>query len=79
MISAIFSILLRIFRKSYGLNYKEFRGFVIVDNYAPFVFINGSDFKSAQMFTLARSEEHTSELQSHSFISYAVFCLKKKK
>ena len=25
-----------------------------------------------------RSEEHTSELQSHSFISYAVFCLKKK-
>src|ERR1051326_1890379 len=23
-----------------------------------------------------RSEEHTSELQSHSFISYAVFCLK---
>src|ERR1051326_9268506 len=28
---------------------------------------------------LDRSEEHTSELQSHSFISYAVFCLKKKK
>src|ERR1051326_8525006 len=27
---------------------------------------------------LPRSEEHTSELQSHSFISYAVFCLKKK-
>src|SRR5210317_1961941 len=26
----------------------------------------------------ARSEEHTSELQSHSEISYAVFCLKKK-
>src|SRR6056300_1589303 len=25
------------------------------------------------------SEEHTSELQSHSEISYAVFCLKKKK
>src|ERR1051326_9308347 len=25
-----------------------------------------------------RSEEHTSELQSHSFISYAVFCLKNK-
>src|SRR5210317_693444 len=25
-----------------------------------------------------RSEEHTSELQSHSEISYAVFCLKKK-
>ena len=28
---------------------------------------------------IVRSEEHTSELQSHSFISYAVFCLKKKK
>src|ERR1051326_9275730 len=27
---------------------------------------------------MRRSEEHTSELQSHSFISYAVFCLKKK-
>src|SRR5213596_3911730 len=25
-----------------------------------------------------RSEEHTSELQSHGLISYAVFCLKKK-
>src|SRR5213080_2569314 len=28
--------------------------------------------------TAGRSEEHTSELQSHSGISYAVFCLKKK-
>ena len=26
-----------------------------------------------------RSEEHTSELQSHHMISYAVFCLKKKR
>src|SRR6056300_1630599 len=30
-------------------------------------------------FISTRSEEHTSELQSHSEISYAVFCLKKKK
>src|SRR5213595_4259661 len=29
--------------------------------------------------TPARSEEHTSELQSPSVISYAVFCLKKTK
>src|SRR3546814_1381377 len=29
--------------------------------------------------THARSEEHTSELQSLMLISYAVFCLKKKK
>ena len=27
---------------------------------------------------LARSEEHTSELQSQANISYAVFCLKKR-
>src|SRR3546814_6673363 len=30
-------------------------------------------------FGMARSEEHTSELQSLMRISYAVFCLKKKK
>ena len=29
--------------------------------------------------SLMRSEEHTSELQSRGLISYAVFCLKKKK
>src|SRR3546814_9939114 len=32
-----------------------------------------------QSTTLTRSEEHTSELQSLMRISYAVFCLKKKK
>src|SRR3546814_2599969 len=31
------------------------------------------------MFEHARSEEHTSELQSLMRISYAVFCMKKKK
>ena len=35
--------------------------------------------KLRELKCLNRSEEHTSELQSHSFISYAVFCLKKKK
>src|SRR3546814_2201459 len=34
---------------------------------------------TAQAMTPARSEEHTSELQSLMRISYAVFCLKKKK
>src|SRR3546814_946604 len=34
---------------------------------------------SARRSPLARSEEHTSELQSLMRISYAVFCLKKKK
>src|SRR5213595_4071663 len=33
----------------------------------------------ALVSTATRSEEHTSELQSPSVISYAVFCLKKKK
>src|SRR3546814_4317172 len=33
----------------------------------------------AEQATDARSEEHTSELQSLMRISYAVFCLKKKK
>src|SRR3546814_6545836 len=32
-----------------------------------------------EMLVRARSEEHTSELQSLMRISYAVFCLKKKK
>src|SRR3546814_1852507 len=32
-----------------------------------------------QRVTIGRSEEHTSELQSLMRISYAVFCLKKKK
>src|SRR3546814_9044468 len=34
---------------------------------------------AATTTTAARSEEHTSELQSLMRISYAVFCLKKKK
>src|ERR1051326_9420990 len=33
--------------------------------------------RRSRMHPAERSEEHTSELQSHSFISYAVFCLKK--
>src|SRR3546814_8213058 len=34
---------------------------------------------TAQAYAIQRSEEHTSELQSLMRISYAVFCLKKKK
>src|SRR6059058_6565188 len=35
--------------------------------------------KFADLKVKGRSEEHTSELQSRNDISYAVFCLKKKK
>src|SRR3546814_2092501 len=36
-------------------------------------------FIATAAMTIPRSEEHTSELQSLMRISYAVFCLKKKK
>ncbi len=36
----------------------ECRGFVLVDEHAPFMFMNNADFKSAQMFTIGHELAH---------------------
>src|SRR3546814_1790358 len=50
-----------------------------IRNWSALTFLTRATLSSlSEPVTVARSEEHTSELQSLMRISYAVFCLKKK-
>lgn len=52
---------------SRALNISEFRGFVLYDNYAPFIFINNRDFITGKIFTIVHEIVHILIGESASF------------
>ena len=61
-----------------GIQVLLFLGILLfLTRFAPLLPFDGDEWRYIGGFRQPRSEEHTSELQSHRFISYAVFCLKK--
>src|SRR6187402_3002969 len=67
-----------IYTVSYTLSLHDALPISWVSRIAPTITRNNSPAASSNAWR-SRSEEHTSELQSQLTISYAVFCLKKKK
>src|SRR3546814_7369662 len=59
---------LQLLRESLAMTHCSLHAYVLMDNHVHLLVTPAN----------ARSEEHTSELQSLMRISYAVFCLKKK-
>src|ERR1051326_1837589 len=68
---------LRAHQPSHGCCHKTKQASSNCDTRALQHFVKSDPGSHAPAVAVVRSEEHTSELQSHSFISYAVFCLKK--
>src|SRR3546814_5143320 len=70
----------RVYLRSYAFNYCGVDARVIARNAVVVISMEMHDrcARASAAYTL-RSEEHTSELQTLMRISYAVFCLKKKK